>query len=256
MTPGEIKKLLLVWRPGASAPANIEQAREEAAKDPELSHWLEQERSFDIAFANKLREVKPPEELVEQILRAASADKVVEFERRIARHQPRHGWLRGTLIGAAALFAVAAGLFSFLQPREPAPFDMAGFVSATMRQAMREPVAPGTGFEQVRERLLHEQAPLPDSLPIQFRMMDAVGCRAFKHQGSTMSLIVLRGDNTCQLIVAERSNIGPICKRYERRPIVYDLGDEFAVTWADGSRFYILVTSRQGENLVRQIQDI
>ena len=69
----------------------------QAARDPELSAWLEGNRKFDTVMAEKLGEIRPPAELRAAILAGGQASR------------PRRRWWTNPLwLGAAAVIAVAA----------------------------------------------------------------------------------------------------------------------------------------------------
>lgn len=263
MSPHKLKHLLHAWRPGAEAPEEAERAREQAAGDPELATWLEEERQFDTAFANKLRQLAPPPGLAERIIAAAAEDKVAVFETRVSAARARQKWWVPAAAGIAASLAIVAGILSFpgnsdVSPAQEiaAPMDMAGFINLAANQAMTSPVDSHDDFALVRETLQRAKAPVPDSMPLPALKLKADGCKPMIVHGTTVSLIRMTGEGgQHHLLVVDRERFGHRCSRYSK-PVIYDLGDRFAATWLKGDKLFILVTSRKGEAIVRTIHDI
>lgn len=273
MNIDRIKNLLHAWRPGADAPADAARAREEAAGNEELSAWLDKERAFDEAFANKLRQVRAPQGLAERIIAAAADDRVVAFEDSLPRIEAGQAWWRPFALGAAASVAIGIGLYSLVLDKEPAApasaqapvaavfagpnFDMSSFVNEAVKKALEEPMESEQGFRNVYSRLVEADAPTPEALPPNMQRLNTVGCRVFDVRGLRMSMICMRGEQLYHLMVAEQSHVGPGCSRYAR-PVVYDLGDQFAATWVSEGKLFIMVTTRaaEGEQIVRSLHDI
>lgn len=271
MNIDRIKNLLHAWRPGADAPADAARAREEAAGNEELSAWLDKERAFDEAFANKLRQVKAPQGLAERIIAAAADERIVSFEQGPPKIETGHAWWRPFALGAAASVAIGLGFYSLVLDKEPAAptqaphtavfagpnFDMASFVNEAVKKALEEPMESKQGFKNVYSTLVEADAPTPKALPRNMQSLNAVGCRVFDVRGLRMSMICMRGEQLYHLMVAEQAQVGPGCSRYAR-PVLYDLGDQFAATWVAEGKLFIMVTTRaaEGEQIVRSIHEI
>ena len=70
MNTDEAKEALLLYRGSIDdADPKIQEALADARRDPELAAWMREQRSSYDAIRSKLREVQPPSDLVERIIR-------------------------------------------------------------------------------------------------------------------------------------------------------------------------------------------
>jgi len=96
MNTTEAKETLLLYRgPIDGADPQFEEALAHAQRDPELAEWIrEQSRSYD-TIRSKLREIEPPSDLAEKIIRR----RPIPF---------RRGWTQ--MLQLAAAIVVLAGI--------------------------------------------------------------------------------------------------------------------------------------------------
>ena len=96
MNTSEAKEALLLYRgPIDGADPQFEEALAHARRDPELAEWIrEQSRSYD-TIRSKLREIEPPSDLAEKIIRR----RPIPF---------RRGWTQ--MLQLAAAIVVLAGI--------------------------------------------------------------------------------------------------------------------------------------------------
>src|SRR5206468_306094 len=96
MNTSEAKERLLRYRgPIDDADPQFEEALAHAHRDPELAEWLgEQSRSYD-TIRSKLREIQPPSDLAEKIIRK----RPIQF---------RRGWAQ--MLQLAAAIVILAGI--------------------------------------------------------------------------------------------------------------------------------------------------
>jgi hypothetical protein len=111
MNTSEAKETLLLYRgPIDDADPQVQEALERARRDPELAEWLREQSSSYEAVRSKLREIEPPSDLAEKIIR----QRPIPF---------RRGWTQMLQLAAAIVFlagvtAVALNLWQ----RERHPF--------------------------------------------------------------------------------------------------------------------------------------
>ncbi len=111
MNTSEAKKTLLLYRgPIDDADPQVQEALERARRDPELAEWLREQSNSYEAVRSKLREIEPPSDLAEKIIR----QRPIPF---------RRGWTQMLQLAAAIVFlagvtAVALNLWQ----RERHPF--------------------------------------------------------------------------------------------------------------------------------------
>jgi hypothetical protein len=111
MNTSEAKETLLLYRGSIDdADPQVQEALERARRDPELAEWLREQSSSYEAVRSKLREIEPPSDLAEKIIR----QRPIPF---------RRGWTQMLQLAAAIVFlagvtAVALNLWQ----RERPPF--------------------------------------------------------------------------------------------------------------------------------------
>ena len=111
MNTSEVKETLLLYRgPIDDADPQFEEALAHARRDPELAEWMrEQSRSYD-TIRSKLREIEPPSDLAEKIIR----ERPISFRRgwtQIIRKRPTsfgRGWTQ--MLQVAAAIVILAGI--------------------------------------------------------------------------------------------------------------------------------------------------
>jgi len=111
MNTSEAKETLLLYRgPIDDADPQFEEALAHAHRDPELAEWMrEQSRSYD-TIRSKLREIEPPSDLAEKIIR----ERPIPFRRgwtQIIRKRPipfSRGWTQ--ILQVAAAIVILAGI--------------------------------------------------------------------------------------------------------------------------------------------------
>jgi hypothetical protein len=253
----KIKDLLHAWRPGQDVPPEVSQAREIASSDPELSAWLDNERAFDQAFADKLRAVRPPSDLLARIMAAhdSNAAKVIPFP---ISEPPRAESGRSRMIryavSIAASLAIVGGIFIFATHSGGSDDDLDSFVSATVLRAMSDSASMrnASGLENVARGLQSDFAPVPGSMPEALAKFQPAKYGVIHTQRGNMSQIGFSGNDAYRLIVVERRCLGN-CSKKLTKPVMFDLGDKLAVSWTRGSQVFILVGDRSGENVIRTV---
>jgi hypothetical protein len=258
MDVSDIKDLLHAYRPGEETTGDVEKARRIAENDPELKEWMANEAAFDKAFAARLSEVEPPSDLLEKILAAKDAgkDNVIAFPQRGAEpaHSRWNGYTRYA-ISMAASFLIIAGIMFFMRgPASASSDDLETFVDATVENALSNSVSmqKAQTLGDVIKGLQAAYAPVPGDLPEDLAHFQPASYGVLHTQQGNIGQIGFSGDDSYRLMVLERRCLGG-CSSKLTKPIVFDLGDNLAVTWAKGSQVYILVSDRDDERLIRNV---
>jgi hypothetical protein len=90
----EAKEKLLLYRGSIDeADPQFQKALEHAHRDPELAQWMREQRSSYQAIRSKLREIEPPSDLAEKIIRK----RPIPF---------RRGWMQMLQLAAAVVISV------------------------------------------------------------------------------------------------------------------------------------------------------
>ncbi len=250
-----IKVLLHAWRPGQDVPPEVAEAREIASKDPALTAWMESERAFDHAFADKLRDVNPPADLLGNILAAHESGEgnVVPFSKEAPpRLETRRGQLVRYAVSIAASLAIVGSIFFFIG-RNSGGDDLASFVDATVIRAVAEGhLHQAKNLDGIYAGLRSDNAPVPGAMPAQLGDYLPATYGSIATQNGIMGQIGFSNNDSVRLIVMERRCLGG-CSKKLTNPVIVDLGDKLAVTWAQGSQVFILVSDRTGESVIRNI---
>lgn len=253
----KIKDLLHAWRPGQDVPREVAHAREIAAKDKELSAWLENERAFDKAFSAKLNEVQPPSDLLERIIAAheSGQDKVVLFPQEETPRTERRSQLMRYGISIAASFAIVGSLVLFAShARNSSSDELAEFVDATVIRALAESaeMEESHSMANVVLGLRGENAPVPEGMPQELANLDPDSFGVIHTQKGNIGQVGFSNNDSYRLIVVERRCLGG-CDKQLTKPVIHNLGDKIAVTWAKGSQVYILVSDKTDEPMIRNV---
>jgi hypothetical protein len=255
MEARKIKDLLHAWRPGQDVPPEVAHAREIASGDPEISKWLENERAFDQAFADKLRNVPVPNDLLDKILDAhkAGEGRVVPFPRSgvPAEKSGRNAVIRYAVSIAASVVIVSGVLFIASKSR-PANDDLDSFVSAMVVRAMADELNAAGGMDSVVKGLQSEHAPVPGELPRDLSKFTPASYGVIETQNCKVGQIAFSGGESYRLLVLERRCLGG-CSQQLSKPVIFNLGDKLAVSWTKGAQVFILVGNRAGENVIQSV---
>jgi len=252
----KIKELLHAWRPGQEVPPEVLEAREAASQDPALSAWLDNERAFDHAFSDRLRDVNPPADLLDRILAAHQSGEanVVPFQEDAPPMvETRRGQFIRYAVSIAASLVIVGSIFLFANRSATQNDDLASFVDATVIRAITDShLHAAAGLDSIYEGLRGDHAPVPGAMPAELGSFQPVKYGSIATQNGIMSQIGFSNNDSARLIVMERRCLGG-CSKKLSKPVIYDLGDKLAVAWAQDSQVFILVSDRTGESVIRSI---
>ena len=185
MNRDEAKNILRLYRPsGADAEdPQIAEALALAAQDSELARWLEDHAARQRAVRQKLRQIKAPAGLLEQIVSEQRARERAGFWRRQAM-----------LLAAAAMVAVLIGLPFWLRPSLKPGVGFATYQTQMAAIALRDYAMDVTSNDagQIRQYLAQHQAPADYVLPAGLQSAALAGCALENWQGKNISMICFR----------------------------------------------------------------
>ena len=234
MRSDEAKFILSAFRPRGEDAGDPQMTRAlvQAGRDPELLHWLDEAREFDLFVASKLEESTPvPAELRTNIMNGA---QLCESGRRS---------LRLFLIGtAAALVLLVGGFGLLLRSVEP----LAGWQLAALE------VIPGlssgqTPFDEqsndlgeLQDWLKEAKAPNATTLPLGLSRLGAVGCKTLSWDNQLVSIICFGGGKGgfVHLVIINRQ--GPPNAHRPSSPHWIERGGWLTATWNSGEQTYML----------------
>jgi hypothetical protein len=179
----QAKHYLSAYRPGGQDAANpgLQEALRQAGQDPVLHAWFRKEQALDAAVAEKLRAVRPPAGLKEEILAG----------QKLARRSRWWGSVARWPLAAAAV--LAAGAFLFWHPWRasgPAPLmvefrrDVSGVVAGGF-----VPDRFVQGAAQAGQWLASQQAPVTASLPGFLKDSQNYACKVLAWKGTKATMM-------------------------------------------------------------------
>lgn len=232
MDKQEAQFILSAYRPGAqdAADGRFAEALQLADQDPELKAWFASEVHQDQIIASKLKQVRAPEGLREQILAGMNQAE-----------QAPPWWRRAPMMAIAATIIVVFGLMmSWNRPTYDSEFDelranavsyAAGFISLDFYSE---------NLPDLASWLSERDAPGSVDLAGQLESMPGIGCRTMSWSGKTVSLVCLQGETIYHVFMVDRDEVpdspaseGPQFWQMKRRTVV---------SWSDDERTYIMVT--------------
>ena len=237
MTNEEAKFILSAYRPDGSDAADpaMKEALDQAARDPELAAWFQQERAFDAAVSQKLNEVPVPAELKPSIL----------VGRRMMAVPTRKVWSWGPLLRLAAGFVIFFGVIWLLS--RPAPAGKLGEFRSDMVARLSAGVAPldfgGTSVDELRTWLAAKGGIEPEAISTALEQRPTLGCRVLDWRGAQVTLVCFDAGEgrVTHLVVVDRA-VFPDLKE-TLSPEAIHLRDWTVVNWTTEEHVYLLAGS-------------
>jgi hypothetical protein len=231
MKSKDAKKWLEVCRPGgADAPdPQFQDALQQAARDPALAGWFDEQRSFDADFAKSLGSVPAPADLKDSILAA----------RKVVKPPVWRDW-RARAAAVAAAVAVLATVGGLLATNRSEPFP--AFRATLIEQAWDG--QSHLDFESsdvlhIRQWFARQNAPSDFQLPKGLRDAHLIGCRLVEADGKHVPMICLSdGPKHMHLFVVEGAHFTDLPPR--GTPDFQKCGAWKTASWQHGDKTYVL----------------
>jgi len=225
----EVRSILSLHR--ANEPVNNErfaQAKELAAKDPELARWWVEDQEVDDAIATQLASVPVPADLKARLMSRAKP-----------LASPQFRWRRPALLGAAAIVVLAV-LFALSKgPFKPAP-SLADYRAEMVRFfSVWQPLDLETNnLTDINKFLAKSGAPSGFDIPQPLRDLEPIGCTKLRFRGEDVAVICFKRANgkVAHLFVINRKaihGVGP-------SPNFANQGNWATAAWVKGDRDYLL----------------
>jgi hypothetical protein len=187
ITNEKAKFLLCAYRFNGADGADpiFHDALNQAARDPELAAWFEEQREFDSVVVNKLEEILPPAGLRSAILAGLETQKVVRGHR-----------FRPVLAIAALLVLSGIVLYPMYLRDQNNQTLFAGYEQAALAIVTSH---LGTGLDMrtpdfglTQDFIEENRGPCAPELPVRFRDLSTAGCKVFQWNGHSASLTCFR----------------------------------------------------------------
>jgi len=212
----------------------------QAARDPELRDWLENQQKIDAAIADKLHAIAPPPGLRESILAGVRASQP-------RRRDGHAGWW-----AAAAAIVVLAGTAWSLKPSpgSPTAAQFTAMALSDLASSHDDHVGRPSGLERVQDNLITGREPLTQTMHVDADELRAKGCRTVRVAGrDVFELCFWRDGVVYHLYVGRRSDFAP--GLIDPHALLATRGAYAATAWADARNVYALVTEGPAEALRR-----
>jgi hypothetical protein len=226
----EARSILSLHR--ADEPVNDErlaQAKELAAKDPELARWWVEDHEIDDAIATQLAAIPVPTDLKERLLSAA-----------MPLPTPQRHWRRPILLAAAAIVALAALFGLWRGPFKSAP-SLADYRNEMVRFiSVWQPLDLETSdLARINDFLEKSGAPSGFDIPQQLRSLEPVGCRKLRFRGKDVALICFKqgGAQVAHLFVINRNAV----RGLDAKPQFTAQGKWTTAGWTKDHHCYLLL---------------
>jgi len=246
MTNKEAEFLLGACRPGGvdSADPEFAQALAQAALDPALNAWFQDQRRFDSAIAARLQSLPVPADLRSRILTGG----------RVSR--PRPWFSMSPLWAIAAMLALFAGLGAWFAAGLAHPRDQ---WQDQALAALSRLVAGSETFDakspsvaDLQRWLRANGSPVAATLPATLDRLASLGCKTVSWRGQPISIICFHGPGgeMVHLAMMARAGLGnPLAEG----PPVYSARDGWNIaTWSQGNLAMMLAT-RAPESRLRAL---
>ncbi len=232
MDKQEVKFILSAYRPGAQDTGDdrFTEALKLADRDPNLKEWFEAEVRQDRIIADKIKQVRPPANLRDQILTGMN----------MAEQTPPW-WRRAPVMAIAATIIVVFGLMlswnrptydsEFNELRDNAVNYAAGFISLDFFSE---------NLTDMTRWLSSQDAPSSPDLAETLKSIPGIGCRTLNWSGKTVSLICLQGDTIYHVFMVDRDEV--LDEPTSDDPQIWQMKRKTVVSWSDDQRIYIMVT--------------
>jgi hypothetical protein len=247
MNNQEAKFILGAYRPDGQDAADpaFAQALLQAAHDPELRAWLEQQRRFDTTLTSKLREISPPTGLRDAILAGT----------RISAAPARGPWWThpAWLTAAAAIVVLAAVIVTRRTPNIlPAVADFTAFAIRDLADAHAQHIGHPGALASAQSQFEKAALPLTKHFSIDLEDLRRKGCRTVRIAGHDVFEICFERDGTWyHLYAARRSDFAG--QEVDPWSQLASRGEFAGTAWADTKNIYALVTGAGPEALRRLI---
>jgi hypothetical protein len=238
----EARSILSLHR--ANEPVNDErlaQAKELAAKDPELARWWVADQEVDDAIAAQLASVPVPADLKARVISSAKPPAT-----------PQSRWRRPALLAAAAIVVLAVLFGVWKRPFKPAA-SLADYRAEMVRFfSVWQPLDLETNnLTDINKFLANSGAPSGFDIPQPLRDLEPIGCTKLRFRGEDVAVICFKRGNgkVAHLFVINRKaihGVGP-------SPSFANQGDWTTAAWVKGDCDYLLTVQgdqREAANLL------
>ena len=233
MDNDQAKFILRAYRSSGKDDESTEMAMalERARQDPELGRWLAEESAFDRAMLEKLREIKPPADLKEQILAGRAVIRPVGFD-----WKPVWVALAASL---AVLFAIV-----FLSPvTKPDQAVAAEAFAVDYLEKLTRLDHKASTLPELQSWLKSKSKSIGTGAQNGLAGVQTIGCRLADWEGREFSLICFKPGveglrPEVHLFVFKREDLPGLPERSEVH--LAQRGDWAVAGWADGDSSYIM----------------
>jgi hypothetical protein len=236
MTNEDASFLLGAFRPdGAdSCDPEFSEALAQAAGDPALTRWFQDQRQFDSAIAARLQALPVPADLRSRILTGGRVSRPARWI------LPRRLWAIAAML---TLFAVLGRWFSVDAGRvtdqwqDQALATLAGLVSGQQAFDARSP-----NVAELQQWLRANGSPVTGALPASLDRLASLGCKTISWHGHPISIICFHGPGGEMVHLAMTARSSLANPPPEAHPLYEDRAGWHIASWTQGDMAMMLIT--------------
>lgn len=231
MTREEAKRILLLYRPEMGGDSEFAEALNEARRDPELGHWLEQHLATQALLRQKFSQIPIPVDLKERILAGHKIIRPVFWRRRV-------GWIAAAA-SVAALICLAAWFGGERKPDRFADYCLR-MVQIVLREYRMDIL--NTDGEQVRQYHQTRGAPADYTIPQGLQKVAVKGGGLLGWRGHPVSMVCFdRGNQQLLYLFVLDRNAAKDTPPSDS-PKIAKVNKLTTATWSSGKWTYLLAT--------------
>jgi hypothetical protein len=239
MTSKDASFLLGSFRPNGadSADPEFSHALAQAARDPALNQWFQDQRQFDSAIAASLQSLPIPADLRSRIL---TGGRISRINRPASWRLPRRRWAIAAMLVLFAGLAVQVSLRSrhaSAQWQNEALTALSGLVSGRENFDATSP-----RVAELQQWLRANGSPVTGDLPASLRHLASLGCKTVFWHGHPISIICFHGPGgeMVHLAMTARSSLDN--PPPDSHPVYAMLDGWHTASWSQGSMAMMLIT--------------
>ena len=236
MTNKDASFLLSACRPNGmdSRDPEFSEALAQAASDPALNGWYQDQRRFDAGIAARIQSTPVPADLRSRILTGG----------RVSRPSPWFSARRLWAIAAMAMAFVGLGAWFSMDVRQGSDQwqDQALAALSQLVTGREKFDARSASVTDLQHWLQANGSPTVASLPAAVRRLETLGCKTISWNGNRISLICFHGPGG-ELVHLAMTDLSGLANPPPQGSPVYGVRDGWqTATWSQGDMAMMLIT--------------
>ena len=244
MDNDQAKLILAAYRPdGRDADdPSIAEALRQADLDPELRHWLAEQRTFDQRMVGDFESVRPPNGSKAQALAAIRVTR---------RRRTRRAWAWPMALAASIALVTTLTTLVVIRPEQVA-LPQSASIEALAGYLAEHHASIGLmndDYSTLVDWIRNSGGPVPENLPEAMVQLPVIGCQTWNTDHGKVSLVCFVGPDrkNLHLYVFDDATALPGSLPQRSDPHFERHGIWAMASWQDGGRGYVLGIPAEGD---------